>query len=122
VYLTHCYAHTSDHLNFLPNSLKGADMAFWNTAKALNLNCEVVPIMYIPKEDFHLYEPEFNSLFSKASGKYKIDEYYQWPGWGHKIPEYAKITWLNNKKKALGELQVAYATVSAKGFYAYMQL
>jgi hypothetical protein len=45
VYLTHCYAHTSAHVNFLPDSLKGADMSLWSTARAHGLKTKVVPIM-----------------------------------------------------------------------------
>ncbi|KAK5170395.1 uncharacterized protein LTR77_004982 [Saxophila tyrrhenica] len=45
VWLTHSYAHTNKHQNFLPSSLKGADMSVYNTARALGLKCEVVATM-----------------------------------------------------------------------------
>lgn len=45
VWLTHSYAHTSSHVNFLPSSLKGADMALYEAASALDLWRQVVPVM-----------------------------------------------------------------------------
>lgn len=45
--LNHCYNHTNANANFLPDSLKGADMSLWNTAEALGLKTKVVPVMTV---------------------------------------------------------------------------
>ncbi|USW58716.1 hypothetical protein Slin15195_G120350 [Septoria linicola] len=45
VWLTHSYAHTNKHVNFLPDSLKGADMSLYETASELGLRCDVVPVI-----------------------------------------------------------------------------
>ncbi|KAK3722919.1 hypothetical protein LTR37_002064 [Vermiconidia calcicola] len=53
LWLTHSYAHTNKHVNFLPGSLKGADMSLYNTAQALGLKCLVVPIMTLEYGGYH---------------------------------------------------------------------
>ncbi|CAI6289386.1 unnamed protein product [Periconia digitata] len=113
VYLTHRYAHTDNQLNFLPDSLKGADMALWTAVRALDLTCKLVPIMraeHWSGKQTDIFEPEFSSLGETVTGGYVMSIDYQWPGWGHKIPKDANITWLNGKRGDLGELQLAYAT------------
>jgi len=109
-------------------------MSLWNTAQALDLQCQVVPIMSTPygwNEVVHLYHPKFGTFNDKSSGSFALDEYG--PYWGHKVPEEV-VTWLNSegvdkedkedkstkksddesktKSKSLKEVQKAYMTVS----------
>lgn len=100
VWLTHAYAHTSKHNNFLPSSLKGADMSLYETALALGLHCKVVPVVtnggyrnkFSPLETAEIYEGE--------------DE-----NWG--LPMSRRLyTWINAKDKSPKEAQAAYVVVS----------
>jgi hypothetical protein len=45
IWLNHSYAHTHRLLNYLPHSLKGADMSLYETVRALGLEYELVPVM-----------------------------------------------------------------------------
>lgn len=96
IWLTHAYAHTHKDLNFLPDSLKGADMSLYNTAQALGLKCRIVPVMSLPnygdEQPTHIYEPTLRTFNGGASGDFTLDEYG--PYWGYEMPE-SKITWLN---------------------------
>lgn len=136
MYLNHCYAHTSAHVNFLPDSLKGADMSLWNTAKALGLKCQVVPIMTLPYNyehdgDTHLYEPKFHRFNGGSYGGFQVGECEEW---GYEMPE-TKVSWLNSsgqpsKKRSKAEskeksekakpdfkeVQMAYLAVSSPIF------
>ena len=47
IYLTHAYAHTSKHSNFLPASLKGAGMSLYETALALGLRSLIAPVVWL---------------------------------------------------------------------------
>lgn len=132
VWLTHAYAHTSKHLNFLPEALKGADMSLWNTAQALGLKCLAVPIMTISSwrgNGLRVAEPTFRTFNGPSSGDFSLD--VNGPDWGQKMPE-SKITWLNDAsedaggedkskgkgegtkkdKSSLEEVQLAYLSVS----------
>lgn len=111
-------------------------MSLWNTAQALGLQCQVVPIMSTPyrwDEVVHLYQSKFGTFNDNSSGSHELDEYG--PYWGHKLPE-ESVTWLNSKDvdkedeednstkksakksddeskaKSLKEVQMAYMTVS----------
>jgi hypothetical protein len=132
VYLTHCYAHTSAHVNFLPDSLKGADMSLWNTAQALGLKTKVVPTMsadwgYYDEDATHQYQSKFSVFNGQGFSGHE-------ESWGHGVPE-SKVKWLNYTKdtstrkpkakaeaedendskpkpKMFKEVQCAYMTVS----------
>lgn len=108
-------------------------MSLWNTAKALGLKCQVVPVMPSPygggynyDDPTHLYEPKFRTFNGASSGGFELDECG--PGWGYGMPD-TKMTWLNgksdasdktdkgdekakNKTKTFKEVQMAYMTVS----------
>jgi hypothetical protein len=125
VYLTHSYAHTSAHNNFLPDSLKGADMSLWNTARALGLMNRVVPIMYFDwdwnedEDSRHQFESKFD-VFNGGNQRTHDEE-----DWGSWIPGRI-VTWLNatsdkpaksakgegKPKPKFKEVQAAYMTVS----------
>jgi hypothetical protein len=126
VYLTHCYAHTSAHVNFLPDSLKGADMSLWSTARALGLKTKVVPIMVNDwgwnedDDSRHQYQSNFD-VFNGSNSRTDDEQ-----DWGAGIPE-PMVTWLNAtsstsaksakgegkpKAKTFKEVQAAYITVS----------
>jgi len=93
-------------------------MSLWNTARALDLQCRVVPIMpgpdyYDEDEGYcHLFESKFERFGrGRDMGDYGDDS------WGQKLPEW-KVTWLNDKgdksakAKKFREVQTAYMTVS----------
>lgn len=97
MYLTHCYAHTSKHVKFLSESLKGADMSLWNTAKALDLKSRVVPVMttnysYYHDGVAHLVQPAFHPFNGGGTGSFEFSE--MGARWGNEMPE-DKVTWLN---------------------------
>ena len=143
LYLNHCYAHTSAHVNFLPDSLKGADMSLWNTAKALNLKCGVFPVMRFPYNyhhdgDTHVYEPKFGKFNGASYGGFQLGECGE--SWGYEMPD-TKVTWLNtsgekSKKRSkdepqkeaekakadFKEVQMAYLAVSEQPAIVTLQL
>lgn len=118
MYLAHSYAHTSAHGNFLPDSLKGADMSLWSNAQELGLRCRVVPIM--PGLETHGYKKKhfrlFQSRFQRLSRGDLVDEDDEKDSWGHWLPGH-KVLWLTNngysstEAKKLLEVQVTYPTV-----------
>lgn len=112
VWLTHAYAHTSKHNNFLPGSLKGADMSLYETAHALNLRCEIVPV--IPEGGYSYgYGDGMVDIFQPGKfGPLTTGEIYEGEGdrWGQSMPM-GKYTWVNPKEKDLNEAQAAYVVV-----------
>ena len=135
IWLTHAYAHTSKHLNFLPEALKGADMSLWSTAQSLGLKCVAVPIMTLASYfdgDTHVFEPRFRTFNGATSGNVALDECG--PYWGYEMPE-GKITWLNDapkmqegekdkskgkgKKSPLEEVQMAFLSVRCRADHRY---
>ena len=130
IWLNHSYAHTSKHLNFLPSSLKGADMSLYETACGLGLKCVLVPIIslesyYHRDETRHVFQGRFYGFNQgqSADGASLGDEY---ECWGSDMPE-SKVTWLNDypkrkdeseeekkkrQQKGLKEVQLAYMAVS----------
>ena len=100
VWLTYSYAHTHKHDNFLPYSLKGADMAFYNTACALGLKCLLVPIIAV-ENDYndqvrYLMETEFSGLNEECSGIGEGSLYEEYDmSWGIEMPQ-SKVVWLNS--------------------------
>jgi hypothetical protein len=112
VWLTHAYAHSTKNNNFLPASLKGADMSLYEAAIALGLRCQVVPVIpdggynrnYNGKVD--IFEPgNFGPL---VAGEIH-DDYGD--KWGHPMPS-GRYTWVNRMKKDLEDAQAAYVVVS----------
>lgn len=112
VWLTHAYAHTSKHNNFLPDSLKGADMSLYESALALNLRCEVVPVIPDGGYDYE-YGDKVDIFEPNHFGSLTTGEIYEGEGdnWGRPMPT-GKFTWINPRKKDLQEAQVAYVVVS----------
>jgi hypothetical protein len=113
VWLTHAYAHTTKHTNFLPDSLKGADMSLYETAIALGLKCRVVPVGSKPEYDHEeggkvdMFAPgRFGPLLTGERG-----EYYEVGDWGRPMPQ-GRYTWVNPQTKDLNEAQTAYVVVS----------
>lgn len=114
LFLSHPYVHTSAHGDFLPDSLKGADMSLWNTAQALDLRCRVVPIMVhnYKRRSFGLFRPKFERL----SRGHLVDEDDEKQLWGHCVPGH-KVKWLNDdgyvsaEGEKMREVQKAYPTV-----------
>jgi hypothetical protein len=115
--LTHSYAHTNDTYNFLPNSLKGADMSLLNTAEALGLKCKLVPVMehehYGDGGDVvvRLYKNSFEMM--RDGGDYEgflLDE-ENYTRWGEKLPK-GQITWLWHGNSGESEAQVIHPTVT----------
>lgn len=127
IWLTHSYAHTNAESNFLPSSLKGADMVFYETALALGLQCYVRPIMSFKDEDeddeeegYSLAEPVH--LMRETFSKYKQD--YGCASdddilretleqWSNRVIDNSKVTWLNTLRRELEEPAMGYATVCA---------
>ncbi|GAB7332510.1 hypothetical protein MBLNU13_g04301t2 [Cladosporium sp. NU13] len=91
MYLAHFYAHTSAHGNFLPDSLKGADMSLWSNAQELGLR------------------------FQRLSRGDLVDEDDEKDLWAYWLPGH-KVLWLTNngysstEAKKLLEVQVTYPT------------
>jgi hypothetical protein len=74
IWLTHSCAHTINHINFLPSSLKGADMSFYETTCDLGLWCRVVPVIQVECGSSDYYEGkkgEFWHMNKKLSGSNK---------------------------------------------------
>lgn len=100
IFLTHSYAHTNKYLNFLPDSLKGADMSLWSTAQALGLECAVAPVMTSPYGSYyggdddatHLIEKRFLGFNEGGQGNFDLDEC---ASWGNEMSR-GKVTWLND--------------------------
>lgn len=116
VWLTHSYAHTSKNDCFLPDSLKGADMSLYETVRALNLRCDVVPVIkngdydyYDSKKRVDTMEPAFEPL---RSGE--IHECSD-PGeeFGRRMPR-DKYSWVNKPQQGLEEAQTAFVYVSTE--------
>jgi len=92
--LTHSYAHTSNHNNFLPYSLKGADMSFYNAASALGLKCLVVPMIIMGWSDDEdeqtlVIKDKFLRFNASGRGDFEVDE-YEWgetTNWGYEMPQ-----------------------------------
>ena len=103
VWLTHSYAHTSKHLNFLPDSLKGADMSFYETASALGLWCRVVPIMkggyrYYYDRDGALLMASKSHGFNEGKNSSGNINGEDGIGFGSEMPV-GKVAWLNPSPK-----------------------
>lgn len=125
VLLNRSYAHTHEHLNFLPTSLKGADMSFYETALALDLRCKLAPVI---KAEF-AYEDEsqyriLNKFTELLDFDFDPEEYDE--DVGDSMQE-GKVTWVNppikktkgsktnNEMEKFEEIQMAYLAVS-QGF------
>jgi hypothetical protein len=112
VWLTHSYAHTSKRNNFLPESLKGADMSLYETALALGLQCKLVPIIpdggYAYGGKVDVFSQKFGALLSGEIYDNGCSE-----EWGQMLPD-SNMTWVNPMKKELREAQTAYVVVSQK--------
>ncbi|KAI5360171.1 putative prolyl 4-hydroxylase alpha subunit, Fe(2+) 2OG dioxygenase domain-containing protein [Septoria linicola] len=95
VWLTHSYAHTNKHVNFLPDSLKGADMSLYETASELGLRCDVVPMIthggYGEDGPARLADVEFRHFNGGMNGSGNLSEY---EGWGYDVPT-GMVTWVN---------------------------
>ena len=98
IWLTHSYAHTNKQTNFLPSSLKGADMALYEVAQALQLKCLLVPIItleyggYYDEGPRHLLQSKFCGFNEgRNHGSAQIDEFEYW---GSEMPNHV-VTWLN---------------------------
>lgn len=101
-------------------------MSLWNTAKALDLKCEVVSVS---EKDggTHVYGSRFSG-FEASDNLYGDWDDERGPSWGTKIPA-SKVTWLipgadsstrnwleQSKKSNFQEVQMAYMTVSPFDF------
>ena len=109
--LTHAYAHTNDHLNFLPSSLKGADWALYAAASALGLRTKVVSAFSRDNSRTDRHEHFVNKLhrgfeiFDQYTGDYEIED----DQWGEKMPR-GKVRWLNE----------GHASLRQEPHFAYM--
>lgn len=135
IWLNHSYAHTNKYLNFLPSSLKGADMSLYETARALGLQIRLGPVVasvegnYVGEESKNLFSDKFFALNEgdNYSGNLTLDSEVE-AGFGRELPE-GKITWINpfletyqgygRAQNVVGkgaekykEAQMAYLTVS----------
>jgi len=103
-------------------------MSLWNTAQALGLECEVVPIMVesrahdeeegpycrdnYDESPYHLFKPNFQ----RPTRSRLVTEHDTTDSWGCKLPDH-KVTWLNENGDASAgaeefrEAQMAYPTV-----------
>lgn len=97
-------------------------MSLWNTAKALDLKCEVISVSE-KDEGSRVYGSKFRG-FEALDNLYGDWDDERGPSWGTKIPA-SKVTWLipgadsstrnwldQSKKTDLREAQMAYMTVS----------
>ena len=112
VWLTHAYAHSAKQNNFLPASLKGADMSLYETAIALGLRCQVVPV--IPDGGYsYNYDGKVDIYEPGNFGPLVTGEIYDGDGdrWGRPMPS-GRYTWVNRRKKDLEDAQAAYVVVS----------
>jgi hypothetical protein len=112
VWLTHAYAHSTKQNNFLPASLKGADMSLYETAIALGLRCQVVPV--IPDGGYSYEGDGVIDVFEPRNfGPLVTGEIYEGDGekWGRPMPA-GKYTWVNPRTRGLKEAQAAYVVVS----------
>lgn len=110
IYLTHSYAHTHKSLNFLPESLKGADWSLWETVRALGLKCELVAVhSHTDGWDRTRYyvDSSLPAFYEGPSLPFE-DEY----DGGEAMPMH-KITWLNGHcaDDEHKEAQTAYLAV-----------
>ncbi|KAK5138256.1 hypothetical protein LTR08_003317 [Meristemomyces frigidus] len=141
IWLTHSYAHTNGEMNFLPSSLKGADMMFYETAIALGLQCSVQPIlcysMYADDDDVEYAQPTrqgfatqqgFDEYVHSEGCVYGNDEDYMnvISEWSEENIRMDSVTWLNEKRAELAEPALAYAVFgndpSVKTEYSYAVL
>lgn len=79
IWLSLSYAHTNKHTNFLPSSLKGADMSLYENARGLGLKCLLVPFItfggYYSDEE-HIVKGLFYGFNEVYSGDgFSFDEY-----------------------------------------------
>lgn len=93
IWLTHSYAHTNKHLNFLPSSLKGADMVLWEAASAHGLWCQVVPVMQTYDGGF-LVDDQFSCVYEWQSECGELHPEWKDVDFGKKMPS-SKVTWVN---------------------------
>lgn len=116
IWLTHSYAHTSKNDCFLPESLKGADMSLYETARALGLECQVVPV--IPDKGYSYGYRTRTDVVSEEFSAIKTGEVYEGSAeecWGSSMtPD--KYVWINPPSKALAEAQLAIVAVSTTLF------
>jgi hypothetical protein len=112
VWLTHAYAHPTKQNNFLPASLKGADMSLYETAIALGLRCQVVPVIPYGGYSYN-YDGKVDIYKPNNFGPLVTGVIYEGDGdrWGRPMPS-GKYTWVNLKEKDLEDAQAAYAVVS----------
>ena len=90
VSLTHSYSHTNAHDNFLPGSLKGADVSLYETACALGLWCKVVPLMKYKQSKS--WKKEGEAYYT--AGKFLKFDGLDYKTFNQEIPK-GKVTWLN---------------------------
>lgn len=122
VWLNHSYAHTNKHLNFLPSSLKGADMSLYETARALGLQCLLGPVI---TADFSWEEMSNHHVASKFYGFNEGDngsgnlDPEGGEGFGVELQE-GKVTWINptpkKAKRGAQTGQAADAEANSKQF------
>lgn len=112
IWLTHAYAHSTKNNNFLPASLKGADMSLYETAIALGLRCQVVPV--IPNGGYSYGEDGQVDIYEPGNfGPLVTGQIYEGEGntWGRPMPT-VRYTWVNRRKKDMDDAQAAYVAVS----------
>ncbi|KAK4506478.1 hypothetical protein PRZ48_000210 [Zasmidium cellare] len=124
IWLNHSYAHTNTHLNFLPSSLKGADMSLYETARALGLWCKLGPIITTDwgydDESSHRFDDEFSGFNDCDSFGGNLDP-EGGAGFGYSLPE-GMVTWVNPfpKKKGKGPVAETEAEKLKEAQMAYM--
>ncbi|KAF2171374.1 hypothetical protein M409DRAFT_18490 [Zasmidium cellare ATCC 36951] len=126
IWLNHSYAHTNKHLNFLPSSLKGADMSLYETAHALGLWCKLGPIITTDwgydDESSHRLASKFLGFNECNNGSGNLDP-EGGEGFGYALPE-GMVTWINpfpkkTQGRAGGDVE-AGAKQSKEAQMAYM--
>lgn len=114
IYLAHRYPHTNPKISFLPRSLKGVDMALYESVRALGLKCLVAPVGRVYGRDgrevaagtkFH----KLKAKNSRANDGGEVDKLLQ-RYWPHTYLNGRKMTWLS--KKLHQQLVLAYVAVS----------
>lgn len=130
IWLAHGYAHTNMQSNFLPSSLKGADMVLFEAARALNLHCYVRPIVPFEYKDYERddYERVRCMVMKDRFAKYvegcgvegdEVTRREVIGQWSNTVVGTSKITWLNKSRRELEEPAMGFVTVSASTPYHY---
>ncbi|KAK5114956.1 hypothetical protein LTR85_009994 [Meristemomyces frigidus] len=121
IWLTHSYAHTNLQCNFLPSSLKGAEMAVYVTVMALGLHCYIKPVIRADHsncdyDDDDEKEPDYaadtfsqweQSDYAQVHDMTRRDMMGQWTS---KVVVDSKVTWLNEHSSKFAEPAFTYPT------------